>query len=73
MRAREASEASEAGEVSQPVQAKRARAGGPVQADCTVKVLNLSWLRYLTLVGHLNKIWSVILQGTLVGHLKSVM
>ena len=30
-------------------------------------------LTYLTLVGHLNKIWLVILQGTLVGHLKSIM
>ena len=65
--------ASEAGEVSQPVQAKRARAGGPVQPGPTVKLLNLSQLRYFTIVGHLNKIWSVILQGTLVGHLKSVM
>ena len=24
-------------------------------------------------VGHLNKVWSIILQGTLVGHLKSIM
>ena len=32
-----ASGVSEAGEVSQPVQAKRAGAGGPVQADRTVK------------------------------------
>ena len=29
--------ASEAGQVSQPVQAKQAGAGGPVQADRTVK------------------------------------
>ena len=28
---------------------------------------------YLNLVSHLNKIWSVILQYTLVGHLKWVM
>ena len=28
---------------------------------------------YLTLVGHLNKVWSVILQGTLVGHIESVI
>ena len=50
--------------------AKLARFGGPVQANCTVKLLNLSHLSYLTLVGHLNKVWSVILLGTLVGHLK---
>ena len=61
--------ASQTGEV----QVKQAGTWGPVQADRTVKVLKLSGLRYLTLVGHLNKIRSVILQGTLVGHLKSVM
>ena len=65
--------ASEAGEVSQTVRAKLAGADRLVQANCTVKVPNLSRLRYLTLVGHLNKICLVILQGTLVGHLKSVM
>ena len=36
VRASKASGASEAGEVSQPVRAKRAGAGGPVQADRTV-------------------------------------
>ena len=30
-------------------------------------------LTYLPLVSQLNKIWSVILQGTLVGHLKLVI
>ena len=30
-------------------------------------------LKYLTLVGHLNIVWSVILQGTLVGHIESVI
>ena len=55
---------SEAGEVSQPVRAKRARAGAPVLADRTVKEINLyvlviSGLSNLTLVGHLNKFgWS---------------
>ena len=41
VRASEARGASEAGEVSQPVRAKQAGAGGPVQADRTVKVLNM--------------------------------
>ena len=63
----------EVGEVSKPVQVKRAGAGGSVQANRTVKVFNLSQLRYLTLVSHLNKIWSLILQGNLAGHLKSIM
>ena len=51
------------------------KGGGPVQANRTVKVLNLSWLslRLGTLVGHLNKIWSVNLRGTLVSHRLSVM
>ena len=55
-----------------------ALAGTPALLALKV-LLNASWkvkslvLAYLTLVGHLNKIWSVILQGTLVGHLKSVM
>ena len=57
----EASRASKAGEVSQSVRVKRAGARGPVQANHTVKLLILSWLRYFTLVGHLNKIWLVIL------------
>ena len=57
--------------MSQPVQAKQARVRGPVQANQTVKVLNLS--RYLASVRYLNKIWSVILQGTLAGHVKSVI
>ena len=55
--------------MSQPVQANQAGAGGPVQADPTVNVLNTLVLTYLTLVGHLNKVWLVILQGTLTGHL----
>ena len=28
-------------------------------------------LKYLTLVGHFNKVWAVILQGTLVGRIES--
>ena len=64
-KASRAGKSGEAGELSQPVRAKRAGAWGPVQANCN--------LTYLTLVGHLNKIWLVILQGTLAGHLKSVM
>ena len=36
LRASKASRASEAGQVSQPVPAKRAVTGGPVQADHTV-------------------------------------
>ena len=52
--------------MSQPVQAKRAWAGGPVQTDRTDKeiifsLLVISELRYLTLVSHLNKVWLVIL------------
>ena len=45
--------ASKAGEVSQSVQVKRLRAGGPVQADPTVNILNLSWSSLQNLVGHL--------------------
>ena len=30
-------------------------------------------LTYLTLVGHLNKVWSVILQSALVAHIESVV
>ena len=51
VRVSKVSGASKAGEVSQPVRAKLAGAGGPVQADRTVKVLNLCRLRYLTFVG----------------------
>ena len=42
MRASEVSGASEAGEVSQTVQVKQAGAGGPVQAEFTVKEINHS-------------------------------
>ena len=55
MRVSAASRTSEGGVVSQPVHAKRDQGlephgeqtgpggGGPVQADCTVNVLNFSW------------------------------
>ena len=55
MRAREASKASEVGEVSQPVQAKRAGAGEPVQPDLTVNIPNLSRSSEQNLVGHFTR------------------
>ena len=37
------------------MQVKRAEAGGPVQADCTANILNLSWSPEQNLVGHLTR------------------
>ena len=60
MKVSKASGVSKAGEVSQPVWEKRAGAGGPVQANSTVK----SHLSFSTFM-----LWHL----TLVGHFKSIM
>ena len=84
MQASEVSGASEASEARQgvPASAREVIWGWmtcPSQAHClkaslyAFSGLCTFVLTYLALVSHLNKVWSVILQCTLVGHVESVI
>ena len=64
--------ASEAGQVSQPVQAKRVNRAVYGKFRSIFRFGTFVFV-YFTLVDHLNKVWLVILQDTLVGHIKSVI
>ena len=65
---------SEAGQVSQSVRANRAGARALFKSKFkSIFRFGTFVLGYLTLVVHINKVWSVILQGSLVGHIQSVI
>ena len=73
MRASQASRASKPGQVLQPEKQSKPMLRDLSKPTTLFKRKFRSILGYLTLVGHLNKVWLVILQGTLVGHIESAI